>query len=1760
MAKKKDIPESSTTIPISVPIVAIGASAGGQEAVVELLQNLSPTTGFAYVYIQHLDPKQKIRLVDVLGRATSMVVQEAAHLMRVEPNCLYIIPPDRDLEVLDGVLTLQSRQNHSGIHMPIDQFFMSLAERQKEGAIAIVLSGTASDGTLGMRAIKAAGGITFAQDNTAQFQSMPRSAIIEGMVDRVLPPAEISRELEQLSHQAALFAQTSMINEEADNVERLPNDLTEASDEDLRKIIHNLRRIIGVDFSHYKMTTIRRRIIRRTLLYKLNSLSDYAEYLRQHSEEAALLYDDLLINVTTFFRDAETMDYIQRVVLPRLVREKPASEPIRIWIPACSTGQEAYSLAMLLLEVLGEQAVSRSIQLFATDLSESAVVKARLGSYTRGEVMDVSPRRLQRFFTKVDDHYRVNKSVRDLCVFAPHNLLKDPPFSRLDLISCRNLLIYLDTTLQRKAILTFHYSLNPSGYLVMGKSETVGSSAQLFSQLEKDHKIFLRKNDVDSRVTFTMSPRQLNGDTPPNRPRPAPKTMNQLDNDGLADSAGASFNLDKMVDSLLLNQYMPASVVVNQDMEILQFRGATSLFLEPAQGKASLNLIKMARPALVFEIRNLIHKAQKANESVRKSGLEFKVRAKIHYVAIEAVPLDTATEERLFLIIFQEIEPPLVPSTQSTSARNNRIKELETELTNLREDMRSIIEEQEASNEELQSANEEIISSNEELQSINEELETSKEEIESTNEELLTINQELQVRNDQLSEAYQFSEDIFRTIGEATLVLDTDLRIKSANPAFYRLFDLTEETTERRLVYELDDRQWDLYELRLMLIDVLTTGAQIQNYELRYVSATVGEKRLSLNARRVVRQQDSILLAIDDITERQRAQQLLAEREAWFHQIADNAPTLIWVTDAEGTVTFLNKVWLAYTGRSQEEVVTHGWVDSLHPDDQSAYQVTYQNHAKKQEAFQAEYRLHRYDGDYHWMLENAQPTFGPDGAFSGYIGSSADVQLQKELNQELDRRVQERTEELAQSHELMRIALEASQAGLNRWDWRDNATIWDKRSREIIGFASDEEMRHRDGWLNRIHPDDRERVEAQTQESMKAGQDFRAEYRVVHDDGSVHYVLGTGRMKQDGEGKPLESMGLVIDITPLKQAQEERFRVSEEQRNNILSLFSQAPVALAIFKGPTFVIDMANEQVLQFWGRTREQVMHKPLFEALPEATGQGYEELLKQVYTTGQRFMAHEMPVDLRRNGKLETTYINFVYEPYYDVNNNLAGVMVVASEITEQVVARRRIEESARRLSTLVENTPDVITRWDKDLNLRFANSAFIQKTGQPLSALLGKTNADMGQPGEIAQSYMDSLRKVFETGQPQEHYNPFLTPQGKAQFYSRMVPEIGPDGAIESVLATGRDITELKQTTEHLQAVLNSSPAAIGFLKPIRQGNDDAGATNVIDFCLVVCNAKFAQMTGLPVEQLMNQYITQLSDKLWKEQTIDVIQQVMESGEPFFDERYDLSQDGWMLLTLTKFDGGVVLTGQDITPLKKAEEQQNYLLNELERSDENMQVLGKLRQQLRERGELLRSTSHDLRGNFGIIQGAATLLDMASTDEERAQMLSMLQRNLRQATQMLTELLDVARLEAGQEQRQIVPIRVAELLGGLVESVQPMADERQLWLRVDGHEDLTVEGDPVKVRRIAQNLLLNALKYTQTGGVTVSWGVAATPDYWQLTITDTGPGLPEENRSKSGEGIGLIIVRQLCELLDCRMDIESQLGTGTRFQLLFPRQYTT
>ena len=857
----------------SFTVVAIGASAGGLEAVTQLLKNLSPTTGMAYIYVQHLSPDHKSILTPLLSKTTEMKVQDIVDMEKLKPNNVYVIPYNKEIEVTDGHIKLIPRPKNKSTNLSIDVLFSSLAETHKENVIGIILSGSASDGTLGLKKIKEAGGITFAQDSSAKFVSMPQSAIAGGMVDFVLSPKEIAREINRMCKHP-LIKQYTVKTASEDNIEN--------SNTDLKNILQLLVKKKNVDFSLYKINTIKRRILRRMLINKIEAIKQYAKLLVQNETEIDLLYQDLLINVTEFFRDTEAFLLLKKSIFPRLLKNKSPKETLRIWVTACSTGEEVYSIAMMLRELQGIKTNDIPFQIFASDLSAEAINEARVGEYSKQQLKNVSPKRLQQFFTKSNDKYRISKSLRNVCVFTQHNILRDPPFSRLDFISCRNLLIYLDSSAQKKAISTFHYALNDGGFLMLGKSETIGASEDLFTSVNKVFKIYSRKKNsgafkihpITSRISQTSALGKNNIATTITKKA---ATINYN-------------NLGNAFDAALLANFMPASVIINHDLEIIQFRGATETYLKNTSGKASFNILRMARPEISFELRYAIHHAIKTKKIVKKAGIEMysdKNETSVHVVNLEVMPLMIDGEEPLLVVVFTGQQMEIVE--QSTNGRKNnsiakdrRIKKLEEEIAAARFDMGSITHDQEAANEELQSANEEIVSSNEELQSLNEELETSKEEIESTNEELISSNQELLTRNQQVEELNTYYDAILSTVQEPMLILDKDMRIKTANKSFYKIFHASKDESIGIPLYKLGNNQWDIPRLRELLEDIVPKNISINNFEVTHTFPVIGHKIMLLNAHRIIRQgvnEELIFLTILDITEIRSLAVELQEKE-----------------------------------------------------------------------------------------------------------------------------------------------------------------------------------------------------------------------------------------------------------------------------------------------------------------------------------------------------------------------------------------------------------------------------------------------------------------------------------------------------------------------------------------------------------------------------------------------------------------------------------------------------------------------------------------------------------------------------------------------------------------------------------------------------------------------------------------------------------------------------------------------------------------
>jgi len=761
------------------PIVGVGASAGGLEAFTQLLKTLGSGTEMAYVLVQHLDPSHESVLTDLLARATEMPVRQVTDATPVEPNHVYVIPPNVDMTISLGILRLTPRTETRGHHMPIDRFLRSLAEDQRSNAIGIILSGTASDGTLGLTAIKAEGGITFAQDEkSAKFDGMPQNAIAAGCVDFVLPPDAIGRELARIRAHPYLAPSSS-----SRTAELVPD-----GDPRLKDILHLLRTANEVDFSDYKPATVKRRILRRMALQRIGKLKEYVQFLRHHPSEVEALYEDILIKVTSFFRDPDAFEALKTEVFPSILKHRSPVEPIRIWVPGCSTGEETYSQAIALLEFLRNRRADIPFQLFGTDLGQGSIEKARAGIYPQSIAADVSSERLRRFFVKVEGGYRINKMIRDVCVFARQNLLQDPPFSRIDVISCRNVLIYLGPVLQKRIMPIFHYALRPRGFLMLGGAEgVIGTASDLFELMDRKHKIYCRKSTA-SGLHFDFAASRYSFEA--GNIASGKETQQREGGVHLTD-------LHKEADRLLLTKYSPVAVVINDDMEVLESRGHVGLYLELAPGRASFNVLKMAREGLLFDLQSAINEAKKEKEGVpvRKENVQIERNGEVKDVNLEITAFKVVSGSgRHFLIMFEDSRSAGKGELAETMAaeaklgkggkekRSGQSSNLKQELAATKRYLHSIVEDKEASNEELQAANEEILSSNEELQSTNEELQTAKEELESTNEELHTVNEELHNRNFELTEANTDLVNLLSSVNIAMVMLGRDLRIRRVTP------------------------------------------------------------------------------------------------------------------------------------------------------------------------------------------------------------------------------------------------------------------------------------------------------------------------------------------------------------------------------------------------------------------------------------------------------------------------------------------------------------------------------------------------------------------------------------------------------------------------------------------------------------------------------------------------------------------------------------------------------------------------------------------------------------------------------------------------------------------------------------------------------------------------------------------------------------------------------------------------------------------
>lgn len=805
-----------------------------------------------YVIVQQLSASV-VNLTELIRKSSKIPVIEIISAVDFQPNHIYVVPENNYLIAAKGLLEMHTIKRIDKITNSIDLSLEAIAQVYKSFATGILLSGTSFDGTHGLKKIREFGGVTIVQNpETAVYKIMSQNAIEADAVDFILAPDDISTQLTNI--RKGYLHNNAYSDEEH---------IAEKDEEVLNQILNLILQKTGNDFFHYKKPTIRRRITRRMVVLNKETISDYYNILRLDKYEQELLFNDLLIPVTYFFRDEESFESLSKTVLPQLI-ENCTNNTLRVWTAACSTGEEAYSLAIVICEYLSQHHIKDlKVQIFASDISEKSICKARTAVYSAQDLQHISESRLDNYFTKRDGHYHVNKVIRDMCIFATHNFLKDPPFARIDLVSCRNVMIYLDSFLQEKVLSSFHYSLKEKGILFLGKSESANTALHLFDALVKQDKIYTKKFTPARYVPQAFKP-----------------VYNSAAKTKLPDGSQEN-DFRKIADDILFSRYTPASVIINEHLEIVHFHGDTSPFLLPAPGRPNFNILKMAREGISFELRNALIEIKKNRESILQENLS--VKDQNYQVSFEIVTL-LNDKDHLMILFHKNLLPEtdLDLKQRAKNADQLRIAELEKELSQLREDIKRVTEEQQIAFEELQTTNEELLSSSEELQAMNEELETSTEELQSNNQELMCTNDELLDRQDQLLSMRHYAESIVQTIREPLIIIDKDYNVKSANPAFYKYFGYAEKDTEGFSFFEIGNCQWDIPEFKDLIFKMLVQKKTIEDYRLQILCNGSDKKTLMVNARLIqnAKPDGMILLAFEDITDLLASNELLNKRNA----------------------------------------------------------------------------------------------------------------------------------------------------------------------------------------------------------------------------------------------------------------------------------------------------------------------------------------------------------------------------------------------------------------------------------------------------------------------------------------------------------------------------------------------------------------------------------------------------------------------------------------------------------------------------------------------------------------------------------------------------------------------------------------------------------------------------------------------------------------------------------------------------------------
>ncbi len=1699
-------------------VVGVGASAGGLETLETLLAQLDPKAALALVVVTHLDPTRKSLMAELLSRKTPIPVAEAVDGQSVQPGCVYVIPPGKDIAIVRGRLWLQPPATHHGVRHPIDSFFRSLAIDQADNAVGVILSGAGSDGMLGLKEIKGAGGVVMAQEpSTAKYEGMPRSAIATGMVDLVLPVEELPGALADYVRRAR-----GALTPATDAASSRRNDLIDA-------ILAQIRGQLNHDFSNYKRSTIVRRIEKRMLIKSVESCEQYIAMLEKDDAELAILFKNLLIGVTSFFRDPEAFASLADLVIPELFKGKKPGDSVRVWIPGCSTGEEAYSVAILLKEHMEQLRKVFDVQIFATDLDASAVETARSATYPSSIAADVSLQRLKKYFRLHDDLYTLSKPIREMIIFAPHDVLSDPPFCKLDLICCRNLLIYITSATQKRLMPLFYNSLVPGGYLFLGPSESLGVSAELFSTLDKKWRIFKRGLlETRASVELHVKPRCFYFDTPRHYPETAHKRVSPA----------------AVLDRQLLKRFGRPSVLIDASMDILYYSGDTSEVFVYPEGEPSSHLIKNARRGIKLRLRTIVHKAISSGKPVTATGLKVQGVAGEFTIHVDPVEGDEHVKN-LYSVIFDKISgtDAAEPSPAPQEERDTEYLRLEDELKITGQQLQDTVEELESANEELKSSNEELMSMNEELQSSNEELETSKEELQALNEELVTVNAELSSKVTELQNANNDIENLLASSNVATVFVDKKMAIRRYTPTACDIFHLIASDLGRSLEHVVNRLEYPelIQDCRAVLESEDSREREIQSEgDGRYIARLFQYRTMDGDV-------DGVVLTFIDITQRHKAEEALRISQERYALALEATGTgvydyrLPFDEHSYHTEQFANIL-----GYTHEELPGHkefiDWLyERMHKDDRAgAFRAHEVFHSGKDTFFELEVRLRHKEGHFVWVRAVAKPVdLRADGSVARVVGVMMDVTESKEVEIVLERRVQERTRELYERQALLSAVMESYPGGM--------VSVFDRQYRWVFNQGKGvKEAGFEPGWLLGKTLRDAFDPEVAAYLTPYYNRAFAGEtVDFYFDFGGKNFVLTASPLETNDSG--IEHIIVVArDDTERRQSQmaleQTASRLAEAQR---------------IAKVGDWNWDPDTDIVT--WSAELYRIMGLDPTQPPPNYEGQialYHPDDHAKFRAAVEKAVGHGEPYELemRRplaNGSELTLLVKGETAPMPDGNRRRLFGSV--QDITDRKLVEQKLQDAHQHLLQMLESTTDAFFELDADFTVTYMNAKALKVLFLPsVDSILGSN---------LWETFPQAVGSTFYT-----EYQRALNEQVTVEFEEYFEPfdcwfEVHAYPSPSSMSVYFRDITDRKKAEQELianeqrfRAIFEESGDAILIA-------DDTGR-------FVDANPATQRLLGYSLEELQSmttqdRATRELAERFALEWS-QFREQGKQSGEYSLQRKDGAVVDVEYRAVANFMPGRHLSVMRDVTERKQHQETLNRALAQAKAASQA-------------KSAFLANMSHEIRTPLNGVMGMLELMKLTGLQPDQAEYADYAIQSSKRLTTLLSDILDLSRVEAGKMTLLQEETDMAELLHSVEHLFGPAASDKGLELTVWSDPALpqSLLGDATRLFQVLSNLVGNAIKFTNNGSVSVQASLLQkhSEGHCQVlfAVTDTGIGISDENMDKlfepftqedveftrkdMGAGLGLSIVKSIVQLMQGNLCISSAKGEGTTIFLSMP-----